>query len=301
MQDPHSASAPLASSSQTPALDRRALFVAAAGATLLPATPRAQDAAPAPKKKLKQSVARWIYNRIPLDDFCQQVKDAGLVAVDLLTANEWMTPKKHGLQCSMAFGPKSHQIGHGINRLEHHDELVKEAELIIPRIGEAGIRNMILFSGNRGGQDDATGIKNCITGMQRLLPLAEKPNVILCLEYLNSKVDHKDYQFDRMSYGVEVVKACNSKFAKILFDIYHVQIMEGDIIRTLKDNIAHIGHFHTGGVPGRKDIDDTQELNYPAICRAILETDYDGFVAHEYIPKKDPIETLARCAKLCDV
>lgn len=289
------------SSPSSPSLDRRALLAAAAGSPLVFATPKAQDTAPKPKKKLKQSVARWIYNRIPLDEFCQHAKDAGLAAIDLLAANEWMTPKKHGLECSMAFGPKSHQIGHGLNRLEHHDEMMKEAENIIPRIGEAGIRSMILFSGNRGGQDDATGIKNCIAGMERLLPLAEKHNVVLCLEYLNSKVDHKDYQFDKMGFGLEVVKPLKSKYAKILYDIYHVQIMEGDIIRVLKENIAHIGHFHTGGVPGRRDIDDTQELNYPAICRAILETDYDGFVAHEYIPKGDPIETLKRCAKLCDV
>ena len=285
-------------------MDRRSVL-ALAGASLLPAIARAQDkaaaATPPGKRKLRQSVARWIYSEIPIDELCTKVKDMGITAIDLLSANEWMVPKKHGLVCSMAFGPKSMQIGHGLNRLEHHDGFVKESEDIVPRIAEAGITNMIVFSGNRGGMDDATSIKNSIIGMQRMLPIAEKHGVTLCYEYLNSKVDHKDYQFDRMSLGLEVVKGAGSKFCKILYDIYHVQIMEGDIIRTMRDNIAHIGHFHTGGVPGRRDIDETQELNYPAICRAILETPYDGFVAHEFIPKKDKLETLARCVKLCDV
>ncbi|HLQ37166.1 MAG TPA: TIM barrel protein [Planctomycetota bacterium] len=296
-------------------LDRRSLFGLAAAALTLPAGGRVpagsirpqppQDQLDKPpkqeKKKLKQSVCRWIYGDIPLDELCQQAATMGLVAVDLLTANEWMVPKKHGLVCSMAFGPKNMQIHHGLNRLEHHDEFVKDCEAMLPRIQEAGIPNMIVFSGNRGGQDDATGIKNCTIGLQRLQPLAEKAGVTLCLEYLNSKVDHKDYAFDRMQYGLEVCKAVGSKHVKILYDIYHAQIMEGDVIRTIKDNIDWIGHFHTGGVPGRHDIDDTQELNYPAVCRAILDTNYSGYVAHEFVPKKDKLATLARCVKLCDV
>lgn len=287
-------------------LDRRSLLALAAGSALLPAVPRttpaAQDKAPQkPAKKLKQTVARWIYGRIPLDEFCQKAAAMGLGAIDLLTANDWMTPKKHGLICSMAFGPKSMQINHGLNRSEHHDEFVTETEALLPRIADAGIPNMIVFSGNRQGQDDATGIKNCIEGLRRIAPAAEKHGVTLCLEYLNSKVDHKDYAFDKMAYGLEVVKGVGSPRVKILYDIYHAQIMEGDVIRTLRDHIDLIGHFHTGGVPGRNDIDDTQELNYPAVCRAILATNYDGWVAHEFIPKKDPLETLARCVKLCDV
>jgi hydroxypyruvate isomerase len=193
------------------------------------------------------------------------------------------------------------QIHHGLNRTEHHAEILEEHKRLLPRVAEAGIPNMIVFSGNRKGQDDATGIQNCILGLRRLAPLAEKAGVTLCLEYLNSKVDHKDYAFDRMHYGVEVCKGVGSPRVKLLYDIYHAQIMEGDVIRTIRDHIAHIGHFHTGGVPGRQDIDDTQELNYPAICRAILATGFDGFVAHEYVPKQDPIGTLARAVKLCDV
>ena len=278
-------------------LDRRSLL-AIAGASLLPAVPRAQDK---PKRKLKQSVARWIFQDVPLEEFCIKAKEMGLAAVDLLGPNEWMVPKKHGIACSMAFGPKSMQIGHGLNRVEHHDAFVTESEAVFPRIADAGITSVIVFSGNRGGLDDAAAIKNCTQGLQRMLPIAEKHGITLQLEYLNSKVDHKDYHFDRMHFGLEVVKGVGSKFCKILYDIYHVQIMEGDIIRTLRDNIAHIGHFHTGGVPGRRDIDDTQELNYPAICRAIVESGFDGYVAHEFIPKKDKLETLARCVKLCEV
>ncbi|MEZ5964231.1 MAG: TIM barrel protein [Planctomycetota bacterium] len=287
-----------------PVHDRRTLFAAAAGSLAMPFLPAAkrqdgQDGKPG--KKLKQSVCRWIYNRIPIDEFCQKVAAMGLPAIDLLAPNEWPVAKKHGLVCSMAFGPKSVQINHGLNRVEHHDQQVAECETWMPRLAEAGIPNMITFSGNRQGQDDAEGIRNCITGLKRLAALAEKHKITLCFEYLNSKVDHKDYAFDRMQYGLEVCKAVGSERVKILYDIYHAQIMEGDVIRTIRDHIDSIGHFHTGGVPGRHDIDDTQELNYPAICRAILATKYDGYVAHEFIPTKDPLETLARCAKLCDV
>jgi hydroxypyruvate isomerase len=227
----------------------------------------------------------------------------GITAIDLLTPNEWQIPKKHGLTCSMAFGLKSMQIHVGLNRVEHHDAFVKDAEALLPRVAEAGIPNMIVFSGNRQGQDDATGIKNCIAGLERVAPLAEKAGVTLCLEYLNSKVDHHDYAFDRMQYGLEICKALKSPRVKILYDIYHAQIMEGDVIHTIRDHSQWIGHYHTGGVPGRNEIDDTQELNYPAVCRAILETGYDGFVAHEFLPKRkqDALESLARCVKLCDV
>ena len=292
-----------------PTIDRRSFLgtaaatTAAAAATFgLPATwPQGQDKQPPVKRKLRQSVCRWIYGSIPLEEFCDKVAAMGITAVDLLTPNEWHIPKKHGLVCSMAYGFKTMGIGNGLNRLEHHDAFVEESERLLPRIAEAGIPNMIVFSGNREGQDDATGIKNCIVGLQRIARSAEQHGVTICLEYLNSKVDHHDYAFDRMQYGLDVCKGVGSPRVKILYDIYHAQIMEGDVIRTIKDHIEHIGHFHTGGVPGRHDIDDTQELNYPAVCRAILETGYDGYVAHEFVPKKDPLETLARCVKLCDV
>ena len=286
-------------------LDRRTFLAAAAGSLALPAVPAVSlqgDGKQAPpKRKLRQSVCRWIYDRIPLEEFCDKVAAMGITAIDLLTPNDWHIPKKHGLVCSMAYGFKSMEIHKGLNRVENHDAFVEESERLLPRIAEAGIPNMIVFSGNRDGQDDATGIKNCVIGLQRIAKSAEKHGVTICLEYLNSKVDHRDYAFDHMKYGLDVCKQVASPRVKILYDIYHAQIMEGDVIRTITDHIDWIGHFHTGGVPGRNDIDDTQELNYPAVCRAILATKYDGFVAHEFIPKKDPLETLARCVKLCDV
>ncbi|MBL8725536.1 MAG: TIM barrel protein [Planctomycetes bacterium] len=285
-------------------LDRRTLLAAAAGASLsrfgLGQDPQPTPTTPA-KKRLRQSVCRWIYGNIPLEEFCAKVAAIGITGIDLLTANEWQVPKRHGLTCSMAYGPKSMQIHHGLNRLEHHDEFVAEAEKLLPRIAAAGIPNMIVFSGNRGGQDDATGIGHCVTGLKRLAPLAEQAGVTLCLEYLNSKVDHKDYAFDRMAYGLEICKQVGSPRVKLLYDIYHAQIMEGDVIRTIQQHHQWIGHYHTGGVPGRRDIDETQELYYPAICRAILATGYEGFVAHEYLPKSDPLGTLAKAFALCDV
>jgi hydroxypyruvate isomerase len=287
-----------------PRLDRRTFIAAAAAPLVLNAAVRAPQGdgkQPPQKRKLRQSVCRWIYGNVPLEEFCDKVAAMGITAVDLLTPNEWHIPKKHGLVCSMAYGFKSMSIPKGLNRLENHDAFVEESERLLPRIAEAGIPNMIVFSGNREGQDDATGIKNCVTGLSRIQKSAEKHGVTICLEYLNSKVDHHDYAFDRMQYGLDVCKGVNSPRVKILYDIYHAQIMEGDVIRTITDHIDWIGHFHTGGVPGRHDIDDTQELNYPAVCRAILATKYDGFVAHEFVPKKDPMETLARCVKLCDV
>lgn len=288
-------------------VDRRTLLALAAGAAGTAALPHfvtaqePQSKAAAPKRKLRQSVCRWIYGDIPLDDFCRQVAAIGITGIDLLTANEWMTPQKHGLVCTMAYGPKSMRIRHGLNRREHHDEFVRESEALLPRIAAAGIPNMIVFAGNRDGQDDAQGIEHCVTGLKRLAPLAEQHGVTLCLEILNSKVDHADYAFDRMAYGLAVCRGVASPRVKILYDIYHAQVMEGDVVRTIRDHIEHIGHFHTGGVPGRQDLDETQELFYPAICRAILATGFDGFVAHEYLPKADPIGTLAKAVATCDV
>lgn len=289
-------------------LDRRSFLASTAVAATSLALPTAaataatpHAAAAAPKKKIRQSVARWTYGNFKLEELCEKVAKIGITGIDLLHPGEWEVAKKFGLECSMAFGPGSINIGSCMNRTENHAKIVEECEKHIPKVGEAGIQNMILFSGNRGGQDDATGIQNCVKLLEKLVPMAEKANVTLCMEYLNSKVDHKDYAFDHMSYGTSICKAIGSPRVKILYDIYHAQIMEGDVIRTLRDNIQYIGHFHTGGVPGRQDIDDTQELYYPAICKAILATDYSGWVAHEFMPKKDPIETLARCVKICDV
>jgi hydroxypyruvate isomerase len=259
-----------------------------------------QESAPPPKLKgrIKQSACRWCYGSIPLEDLCRAGAALGLKSIELLDEKEWKIPAKYGLTCAMANGPGP--IHKGWNKVEHHDELVKGSERMLPLVKDAGLPNMIVFSGNRAGISDADGMKNCIAGLKRITPLAEKLGVTLCLELLNSRVDHHDYQCDRTDWGVEVCKGVASPRLKLLFDIYHVQIMEGDIIRRIRDNIAHIGHFHTGGVPGRGEIDETQELNYRAICKAIADANYTGFVAQEFMPTRDPLTSLKQAIEICD-
>ncbi|MCC6360178.1 MAG: TIM barrel protein, partial [Phycisphaerales bacterium] len=238
-------------------MDRRAFMTASLGATLaITASPvKAQTAAappeaPALKGRLKQSVCRWCYGKIALDDLCKAAAGIGLKSVELLDEKEWSTPARHGLVCAVANGPTS--IVRGWNRVEHHDEFVRESERLLPLVKAAGIPQMIVFSGNRDGLDDREGIRNCVRGLKRITPLAEQLGVTIIMELLNSRVDHKDYQCDRTAWGVEVVKGVGSERFKLLYDIYHMQIMEGDVIRTIRDNLAFIGHFHTGGVPGRR-------------------------------------------------
>jgi hydroxypyruvate isomerase len=264
------------------------------------ATARSSSERPAKLNgRLKQSVCRWCYGKMPLEDLCKAAAAMGLRSVELLGEKEWSVPKQHGLMCAMANGPCT--IPSGFNRVENHDRLVKETERLLPLVKEAGLPNMIVFSGNRDGLSDAEGIKNCVTGLKRVTPLAEQLGVTICMELLNSKVDHKDYQCDRTPWGVEVVKGVGSDRFKLLYDIYHMQIMEGDVIRTITDNLQYIGHFHTGGVPGRHEIDAGQELNYPAICKAIVEAGFTGHLAQEFIPARDPVVSLREAAGLCDV
>jgi hydroxypyruvate isomerase len=200
----------------------------------------------------------------------------------------------------MCNGPDS--IGYGWNRVEHHDDLVAKFEKAIPQVAEFGFPNLITFSGNRKGMADELGIKNCVLGLKRVVGLAEKHKVTVILELLNSKVDHKDYMADHTAWGVEVCKQVGSERLKLLYDIYHMQIMEGDMIRTIRDNIQCIGHFHTGGNPGRNEIDDTQEIQYPAVMRAIADTGYRGFVGQEFIPKRaDALASLRQAIQTCDV
>ena len=193
------------------------------------------------------------------------------------------------------------QIPVGFNKVANHDKLVADATAMIPKVAAAGIPNIVCFSGNRGGISDAEGLANCITGFKRVTPIAEQYGVTLCLELLNSKVDHKDYQCDHSAWGAEVVKGVGSPRLKLLFDIYHMQIMEGDIIRNIRTHYPHIGHFHTGGVPGRNEIDETQELNWRAIMQAIADLGYTGFVAQEFVPKRDPIASMKQAFDICDV
>lgn len=249
--------------------------------------------------RLRQSVCQWCYDTIPLDDLCRSARDIGLKSVELLGEQQWPVAKKYGLTCAMANGPTEIEVG--LNRPSEHDRFVRESERLIPLVAKAGLPNMIVFSGNRGGMSDGEGLDNCVKGLARIVPIAERHGVTVCMELLNSKVDHIDYQCDRTPWGVELVKRVGSARFKLLYDIYHIQIMEGDVIRTIRDNFAHIGHFHTGGVPGRAEIDETQELNYPAIMRAIADLGYTGFIGQEFIPKRDPMTSLRQGVRICDV
>jgi hydroxypyruvate isomerase len=254
---------------------------------------------PKMKGRIHQSACRWCYGSWSLDELCQKGKQVGLVAIDLLTENEWDVPKKYGMVCSMCMGIGT--IGDGWNDPKNHDRLTKDAERLIPLVAKSGYQNLITFSGNRHGMSDADGLKNCVAGLKRIAKVAEDNNVMVCMELLNSKRSHPDYMCDHTAWGVEVCKQVSSPKIKLLYDIFHMQIMEGDLCDTIRENIEYIAHFHTGGVPGRNDIDETQEINYARVCQTIADTGYKGFVAHEFIPKKDSLAALAAAVKLCDV
>ena len=249
--------------------------------------------------RLKQSVSRWCYAKIPIDELCEAAKSIGYRSVELLDPNDWAGPKKHGLVCAMSNGFGTIPVG--FNHKENHDKLVADAERMIPMAAAAGVPNIVCFSGNRAGMSDGEGIANCIEGFKRITPAAERFGVTLCLELLNSKVDHKDYHADHTAWGVRVVEGVASPRLKLLYDIYHMQIMEGDVIATIRANAQHIAHFHTGGVPGRNEIDDTQELNYRRVMQAIADTGFTGFVAQEFVPKRDPLTSMRQAFEICDV
>ena len=281
-------------------MNRREILVAALLASVATRSARGTTlSGAAPRARLKQSVSRWCYGKMALDDLCREAKAIGLGSVELLDEKEWDVPLRHGLTCAMPNGPGGIEVGW--NKTENHDDLVKKSEALLPKIAEKRFPNMILLSGNRGGTSDADGIKNCIAGIKRIAPLAEKVGVTLCLEVLNSRVDHPDYHFDKVGWGIEVVKGVASPRLKILFDIYHVQIMEGDVIHRIRENIEWIGHFHTGGVPGRHEIDETQELNYRAIAKAIAALGFTGFIGHEFVPERDPMTSLRQAHEIFDV
>lgn len=249
--------------------------------------------------RLNQSVSRWCYGRIPLDDLCEAAKAIGYKSVELLDEKDWTVPARHGLVCAMANGFGTIPVG--FNNPANHDKLVADGSAMIPKAAAAGVPNIVCFSGNRRGMSDADGIANCIAGFKRLTPLAEQHGVTLCLEVLNSKVDHKDYHADHTAWAVKVVEGVASPRLKILYDIYHMQIMEGDVIATMKANIQHIAHVHTGGVPGRAEIDDTQELNYRRVMQALADLGFAGYVAQEFVPRRDPLTSLKQAFEICDV
>jgi hydroxypyruvate isomerase len=255
------------------------------------------------KGKINHSACRWCYSGIPLDELCKRGKEMGLVAIDLLNDEEWATAAKYGLASSLGMvQPQGYGIPKGFNRIENHKTLVEFYTDLIPKAANAGVKQLICFSGNRGGLSDNMGITNCAIGLKQLMKVAEKNKVTLVMELLNSKVDHKDYQCDHTEWGVALCEATGSEYFKLLYDIYHMQIMEGDVIRNIRDYNKYISHYHTGGVPGRNEIDDSQELYYPAIMKAIVETGFKGFVAQEFIPKAtDKLASLDKCVKICDI
>jgi hydroxypyruvate isomerase len=253
------------------------------------------------KGKINHSVCRWCYNDIPLEDLCKAASKIGIASIELVGPEEWPVLKKYGLTSALPWGAGK-GITEGFNNPALHDELVQSYEIMIPKVAAAGYKQIICFSGNRNGLDDEKGIDNCAEGLKRLMATAEKHKVTMVMELLNSKVDHKDYQCDRTEWGAALCEKIGSENFKLLYDIYHMQIMEGDVIATIKKNAKYISHFHTGGVPGRNEIDETQELNYPAIMKAIVDSGFKGFVAQEFIPKrKDKIASLQQGVEICDV
>jgi hydroxypyruvate isomerase len=254
--------------------------------------------------RLKQSVCRWPYAKVSLPDFCRRTKHMGFAAIDLLFPDEWTLAADAGLTVSMGYATRRDKfIATGFNDPANHALLTGELEAALPRAAQAGVKNLIAMFGNRvSGIDEPAAIANCVAGLAKIAPLAEKHGVTVCVELLNSKVDHPGYQGDHTAFGVAVMRGVNSPRVKLLYDIYHMQIMEGDVIRTISDNINWIGHFHTGGVPGRHEINDTQELNYHPIAAAIADLEFQGYVAHEFVPtRSDPFVSLAEALRICTV
>ncbi|MBG50264.1 MAG: hydroxypyruvate isomerase [Pseudozobellia sp.] len=253
------------------------------------------------KGNINHSVCRWCYDKIPMEDFLKSLNELGITAMDLTGPEDWPIMKKYNIHASMCWGAGK-GILEGWNNPKLHAELIADYERVIPLVAEAGYTNLICFSGNRNGMPDDEGLKNCADGLKKIMSLAEKHNVVLQMELLNSKVDHADYMCDTSAWGVELCKQIGSDNFKLLYDIYHTQIMEGDIIRNIQDYHQYFGHYHTGGNPGRHEINDTQELFYPAIMKAILDTGFKGYVAQEFIPTwDDKIAALKEGVTICDI
>jgi hydroxypyruvate isomerase len=256
------------------------------------------------KGNINHSVCRWTFNVLTVEELCLTVKKIGFSAIDLVGPKDWPTLKSHDVFSSMCNGAEIN-LTEGWNDKQYHSTLIKNYTDNIDLVADAGYKNLICFSGSRRGMDDETGLKNCAEGLKQIMSHAEKRGVIIQMELLNSKVNHKDYMCDRTPWGVELCKRSGSENFILLYDIYHMQIDEGDVIRTIQDNHQYFGHYHTGGVPGRHIIDETQELYYPAIMKAIIATGFKDYVAQEFIPlpedKKDKIAELKKAVKICDV
>ncbi|RPH90843.1 MAG: hydroxypyruvate isomerase [Calditrichaeota bacterium] len=297
------------SSGQRDGISRRSALQGIAAATMLSAARLDSQSTPvnsiqrvAVNGRIHHSVSKWCYTSgekaLSYEELCSAVSRMGIESIELLSPAELPILKSYGLTCAIV---SSHSLTKGMNRLENHDECIEKLRTAIDAAAENNCRGTISFPGNREGMPDDVGIKNAVIGFKKIVGYAEKKGVTIHIEYLNSKINHKDYMFDNINWGAEVCRQVGSERLKILYDIYHAQIMEGDIIRTIQDYHQYIGHYHTGGVPGRNEIDDTQELYYPAIMKAIVATGYTGFVGQEFVPKGDPLTSLAQAIKICDV
>lgn len=276
---------------------------AASFAPMLTRTLAAAEAAltPALRGRVRHSVCKWCYPDIPLETLCREAAGIGLQSIELLEPRDFPLLQQHGLVCAMVTGVPG-GIPKGLNRVEHHDAIVRFFEEVIPLTAKAGFPNVICFSGNRAGMSDEEGLAHCATGLKRITPLAEKHGVTVCMELLNSRINHPDYMADHTAWGVELCKRVDSERFKLLYDIYHMQIMEGDLIHTIREAHPYIAHYHTGGVPGRHEIDASQEINYATVVQAIVETGFKGFIAQEFIPAKaDKLASLREAVRICDV
>ncbi len=273
---------------------------AATTLTSLSAALSGEETIPARKGQIHQSACRWCYKNIPLDQLCAYGAKIGLKGIDLLSADEWDVPRRYGLICTMGYAGGG-TIPDALNRPEHHDAIETAFRTNIPLAAKSGVPNVITFSGTRRGMSDDEGAKNTIAGLNRVKKIAEDNGVNVCMELLNSKVNHPDYMCDHTAWGVRVMEEVNSQNVKLLYDIYHMQIMEGDLIATVIKNLQWMGHFHTGGVPGRHELDNTQEVQWDGVMRAIAGAGFKGYVAHEFIPVRDPLTSLRQAVDLCDV
>jgi hydroxypyruvate isomerase len=286
-----------------PRITRRALLkssVAGVAAAQIPSLAGALSASEPRKGRIRQSVSRWCYQKIPLDQLSAAAAQMGLRGVDLLQPEEYDVPRRYGLICTMAYAGGG-EIKSALNRTENHAAIEQAFRMNLPKAAAAQVPNVITFSGNRAGMSDEEGARNTIAGLNRVKKIAEDHGLTICLELLNSKINHPDYMCDHTAWGVRVVQEVNSPNVKLLYDIYHMQIMEGDLIDTIRNNIQWLGHFHTGGVPGRHELDGTQEVQWDGVMRAIAETGFKGYVAHEFVPTGDPLASLRKAVDLCDV
>ena len=288
----------------SPVFSRRQVMATLAAAGVLAADSHGEPAPAVRAPRLRQSVSRWPYARVPLPEFCHRARQIGLSGIDLLFPDEWAVARDAGMTVSMGYASRRDKfIETGFNDPAHHPMLIEDLATALPLAARAGVPNLIAMFGNRvPGIDDATAVANCVAGLSRVAPLAESAGVTVCVELLNSKVNHPGYQGDHTAFGAAVMQGVHSPRVKLLYDVYHMQIMEGDVIRTIRANIDWIGHFHTGGVPGRHEIDDSQELNYRAVAMTLAELKFPGYLAHEFVPTRaDPFDSLTQAYHLCNV